>query len=159
MNKNALIRGALIGALLAAPAAHADQLAPGLGGGNQRTRGDAIVRAYHKDAAPLWGFDGRVEFTLASWNGGDRNDVLGVARSLRRTLGEKGYVSASLGLGYVSRSSDHLGGHGQFTLRVALGRRLGRYDLSLAQQHYSNGGTARPNTGENFLVLALRREF
>lgn len=109
-NKNALIRGALIGALLAAPAAHADQLAPGLGGGNQRTRGDAIVRAYHKDAAPLWGFDGRVEFTLASWNGGDRND--------------------------------------------ALGRRFGRYDLSLAQQHYLNGGTTRPNTGVNFLVLA-----
>ncbi len=137
---------------------HADQLALGLGSGVHRTHGDFGAILYHKDVSPLFNLDSRVEFSLASWNGDHRNDALGVARSLRWSWDGKHYLSGSLGLAYVSKTNGHLGGHGQFTLRFALGRRLGQYDLSLATHHYSNGGASTPNQGENFLVLGLGRE-
>jgi len=143
---------------VAAPAA-ADQLAVGIGGGVHRSRGDFGALLYQIDASPLFSLDSRVEFSFASWNGKQDNDAFGLARSLRWSWDGKSYLSASLGLAYVSRTTEHLGGHGQFTLRTALGRRFDKYDLSLATYHYSNGGTRHPNQGENFLVLGLGREF
>lgn len=159
MNRKTLIQGIGIAAALAATPVHADQLAFGLGGGVHRTHGDFGTLFYHKDVSPLFNLDSRVEFSLASWNGDHSNDALGVARSLRWSWDGKTYLSGSLGLAYVSKTNGHLGGHGQFTLRFALGHRFDKYDLSLATHHYSNGGTSSPNQGENFLVLGLGREF
>lgn len=159
MNRKTLIPGMGIAALVAVLPVYADQLALGLGGGVHRTHGDLGVILYHKDVSPLFNLDSRIELSLASWNGEHRNDALGVARALRWSWDGNNYLSGSLGLAYVSKTNDHLGGHGQFTLRFALGHRFDKYDLSLSTQHYSNGGTHSPNQGENFLVLGLGREF
>lgn len=151
-------------ALTAMPAARAEALAIETGWGDFKSRGtESVFLRYLKDAPPLFGYDSFHDFSLASWNGPNHNDSIGIARGLRHAWRGGKYLSASGGLGYVAQKTDYLGTHMQFVLRLAFGNRFGNYDLSIAQVHYSNGkkifGWDGPNRGQDFLTLQLGREF
>jgi len=72
---------------------------------------------------------------------------------------EASYFSVAAGLAYVTDRTKNLGTHPQFQWRYALGWRVGRVDLALAQIHYSNGKSIfrwdHPNVGDNFLTLQI----
>jgi len=152
------------GMLLCAPLADADTLAIGAGYGNIKSQdATAAFLRCQKDAPRLWGRDSFYELALASWDGSNRNNAIGVARGLRWPWSQKNFFSAELGIAYVTRTTDHLGTQGQFFFHGALGHRFGKYTLSIGETHYSNGQKVMhwhgPNVGEDFLTLHLGREF
>ena len=154
------------GLLLCPPLAAADMLAVALGRGNIYSAGsNAVFLSYQKDAPVLFNQKSFYDFSLASWSGDTFNTALTVARTLRWKLSPEAYVAGTLGIGMVDHTTDHLGTLGQFVVRLAIGRKFGKYDLSVGETHYSNGKTALglnwdgPNTGEDFLTLMLAREF
>ena len=83
---------------------------------------------------------------------------------MRWNISPETYFAGTLGIGVVDRTTEHLGTQGQFTIRLAVGRKFGKYDLSIGENHYSNGKTALrlnwhgPNDGEDFLTVMLARE-
>jgi len=146
--------------------AGADMLAVTLGRGNIYSQGSlAVFLSYQKDAPKLFNQEGFYDFTFGYWSGSTYNSAVTVARVVRWKLSRETYFAGTLGIGVVDHTTDHLGTIGQFVVRLAFGRRLGKYDLSIGETHYSNGKTALglnwdgPNTGEDFLTLMLAREF
>ncbi len=157
----------LIAGMLPCPRlADADMLAVTAGRGNIYSQGsNAVFFSYQKNAPDLFNRKSLYDLTLGYWSGSTRNSALTVARVVRWKLSPENYFAGTLGVGVVDRTTDHLGTAGQFMVRLAFGRRFGKYDLSLGETHYSNGKTALrlnwhgPNTGEDFLTLMLAREF
>ncbi len=163
-----LLRIAALLAMLAGTRfASADMLAVTAGRGNIYSQGsNAVFLSYQKDAPKLFNRDSLYDFTFGYWSGSTHNSALTVARVVRWPLAKPGYYFAgTLGVGVVERTTDHLGTQGQFTIRLAFGRKFGKYDLSIGESHYSNGKTVLwldwhgPNTGEDFLTLMLARKF
>ena len=158
---------ALLAMLLSSQLASADMLAVTAGPGNIYSQGsNAVFLSYQKDAPRLFNRESLYDFTFGYWSGSTRNSALTVARVVRWRLAPPSYYFAgTLGIGVVDRTTDHLGTQGQFTIRLAFGRKFGKYDLSIGESHYSNGKTALwldwhgPNTGEDFLTVMLAREF
>jgi len=144
----------------------ADMLAVTLGRGNIYSQGSAAVfLSYQKEAPKLFNRESLYDLTFGYWSGSNHNSALTLARVVRWKLSPETYFAGTLGIGVVDRVTDHLGTQGQFTIRLAVGRKFGKYDLSVGESHYSNGKTALklgwhgPNTGEDFLTVMLAREF
>ena len=144
----------------------ADMLAVTLGSGNIYSQGsEAVFLSYQKAAPMLLNRESLYDVTFGYWSGSTRNSALTLARVVRWRLSNEEYFAGTLGIGVVERTTDHLGTTGQFVVRLAFGRRFGKYDLSIGESHYSNGKTALqldwrgPNTGEDFLTVMLAREF
>ena len=154
------------GLLLCPSLTAADMLAVAMGRGNIFSQGsDAVFLSYQKEAPRLFNRESLYDVTLGYWSGSTHNSALTLARVMRWKLSNESYFAGTLGIGVVDRTTDHLGTTGQFVVRLACGRRFGKYDLSLGETHYSNGKTALqlnwhgPNTGEDFLTVMLAREF
>ncbi|WP_172425859.1 acyloxyacyl hydrolase [Sulfuricaulis limicola] len=154
------------GMLLYACSTGADMLAVAVGYGNISSSGsNAVFVSYQKDAPALFNRKSLYELSIAYWSGPNYNTALSFGRTLRWKLSPENYCAATLGIGMVDRTTDHLGTTGQFMVRLAFGRKFGEYDLSIGETHYSNGKTALgldwdgPNVGEDFLTLMLAREF
>lgn len=150
----------MLAAVFAAPAARADLFAFESGRGNHNSRGsDARFLRYQHDMLSLWKFVGFIEFTGGSWDGDNKNSSVGAGGGLRYAFTKRSYFSTAVGIAYVTDRTDNLGTHPQFQWRFALGRRIGRVDLALAQIHYSNGKSIfrweGPNVGDNFLTLQI----
>jgi hypothetical protein len=146
--------------------ASADMLAVSAGRGNMVSPGsNALFLTYLKDAPKLFNRESFYDFTFGYWTGSTYNSALTVARQLRWKLSPETYIAGTLGIGIVDHVTDNLGTQGQFTIRLAYGRKFGKYDLSIGENHYSNGQKALlldwhgPNHGEDFLTLMLAREF
>lgn len=152
-----------MGTCLAVPAlVRAELLSLELGDGNFRSHGDALFLSWRRPASLLFGWESYTEYAVGVWSGPDRNETVTLLRGLRVDLG-RDVFAASLGVGYVAERTKNLDTHLQFVARVALGRPLGNYEISLAQRHYSNGqklfGWSGRNRGENFLSVELARRF
>jgi hypothetical protein len=161
-----MLTSVITGVLLFPRLAGADSLGVAAGLGNINSQGaTALFLSYQKDAPNLFHRQSLYDLTIASWSGSRHNRALTLARELRWNLSQESYIAGSLGLGLVSRTTDHLGTHGQFITRLALGRQFGDYELAIGETHYSNGKTALqlgwhgPNHGEDFLTLMLTREW
>ena len=158
---------ALLAVLLGAPRAGADMLAITAGSGNLKSHdSNAVFLSYQKNAPRLFNRESLYDITFGYWSGPAHNSALTVARVVRWPLAWQDYYFAgTLGIGVVERTTDNLGTQGQFTVRLAFGRKFGKYDLSIGESHYSNGkyalklGWHGPNTGEDFLTVMLAREF
>jgi len=164
----ALMRiAALLVMLPGARFANADMLAVTVGGGNLKSHDTkAVFLSYQKNAPRLFNRESLYDITFGYWSGANHNSALTVARVVRWQLSPPSYYFAgTLGIGVVERTTDNLGTQGQFTVRLAFGRKFGKYDLSIGETHYSNGkyalklGWHGPNTGEDFLTVMLAREF
>jgi hypothetical protein len=158
-----LLPGLLLALACAVAPARADLVAFETGRGNHNSRGsDAWFLRYQRDMLPLWESTGFIEFAGGAWDGDTiKNRVLGAGGGLRHMITKSSYASLSAGLAWVTDRTDNLGTHPQFQWRFALGWRVGRADLALAQIHYSNGRSVfhwkrdRPNVGDNFLTLQI----
>ncbi len=146
--------------------AGADMLAVTLGRGNIYSQGSsAVFLSCQKNAPRLFNRESLYDLTFGYWSGSTHNSALTLARVVRWKFSNENYFAGTLGIGMVDRTTDHLGTQGQFMLRLAFGRKFGKYDLSIGESHYSNGKTVLrldwhgPNTGEDFLTLMLAREF
>lgn len=155
----------LLAMLLVTPLASADMLAVTAGRGNLKLhRSNAVFLSYQKDAPRLFNHESLYDLTFGYWTGSTHNSALTFARVVRWKLSPQSYIAGTLGIGAVDRTTEHLGTTGQFTLRLAVGRKFGKYDLSIGESHYSNGKTALqlgwhgPNTGEDFLTVMLARQ-
>jgi len=131
-------------------------------GFHHSARSQALLLSYHRDSPPLLGLDSYYAASLGSWNGEDRNSAFVLAKGIRMRLNGKSYASLEPGAAYLGRTTDNLGTRLQFALRIALGMRAGKYDLSLGYRHFSNGKgvfswTDTPNYGENFVTLQIGR--
>lgn len=155
------------GMLLYLCPAGADMLAVSAGGGNLTThQSSAIFFSYQKDAPNLFKLESLYELTFGYWSGPTANSVLYLSRIVRwYPTPPSYYISGMLGIGLIHHSTDHLGTTGQFAIRLAFGRKFGKYDLSIGETHFSNGKYALnlpwdgDNKGENFLTVMLAREF
>ena len=157
---------AIAGLLLLPPLTSADTLGVAAGQGNFTSRGtSALSLCYRKDAPPLFHRQSHYDLTLAYWGGSRHSTALTFARELRWKLSQENYITGSLGLGLVNRTTDYLGTQGQFITRLAFARQFGQYELAIGETHYSNGKTALhldwhgPNRGEDFLTLMLAHEW
>jgi hypothetical protein len=157
----------MLALLLCTQPARAGLLAVTAGSGNLKSHNsNALFLSYQKDAPKLFNQESLYDLTFGYWSGPTHNSALTVARVVRWPLATPGYYFAgTLGIGVVKRTTDYLGTQGQFTVRLAFGRKFGKYELSIGETHYSNGKYALklnwhgPNTGEDFLTLMLAREF
>lgn len=152
--------GLMLVLAFAAVPARADLIAFESGRGNHNSRGsDAWFLRYQHDMLPLWETTGFIEFTGGSWDGDIKNRVVAAGGGLRYALTKRSYASLAAGLAYVTTRTNNLGTHPQFQWRFALGWRVGRVDLALAQVHYSNGKSIfrweGANVGDNFLTLQI----
>jgi hypothetical protein len=141
------------------PAAADGLFIEGGGGIIQSLSTSVVLLRYQKDGMPLFGHDGFYEGICAYWNGTNHAADVAIARGLRWKLKGDGYLSSALGVGYMNRETENLATHFEFYIRFALGRRTGRYDLSLGYIHISNGklflGWHGPDNGENFITLSI----
>jgi hypothetical protein len=148
-----------------APGTQADSLSVEAGTGfNYSKDADAVFLRYQKETSLLFGQQSFYEASYGHWSGQNRNSAMGLARGIRLPWSEeRNYVSGEAGLSYVDRTTDNLGTHYQLLFRVALGHRIGAFDLSLGYVHYSNGkfffGWHGPNYGENFVTVQAGVEF
>lgn len=156
----------LLAMLPGAQVACADMLAVSAGRGNIKSQGSyAFFLSYLKNAPRLFNRESTYDLTFGYWSGSTYNTALTLARTVRWKLSPEYYFAGTLGIGVVDHTSDHLGTQGQFTIRLAVGRKFGKYDLSIGERHFSNGKTALklnwhgPNDGEDFLTVMLAREF
>lgn len=129
---------------------------------------------------PLWqGNDSHIggywDLTLAHWREQryqDRADAgqdvisVGITPVLRFQQSSRVgfYAEAGIGLHLLSEPYDNnghvLSGNLQFGDHIGIGYVFNnQIDLSLKIQHFSNGGTQKPNDGTNFVVIKLGRSF
>ncbi len=160
----ALIFSIVLFLLVLSPDVFADALFLETGQGfHHSVNTQALFVRYQKEAPLLFGQKGFYEGSVGAWNGPNRVETVGIARGLRFAFGETDYFSAQAGLHYITRTTDNLGTLFEVALRLAYGRTMGEYDLSLGYIHFSNGkfffGWDGPNNGENFLTIQLGRKF
>jgi len=126
-------------------------------------RTQALFLRYQWEAALLFGQEGFWEVDFGAWNGLNGVETVGFARGLRFRWRENNYFSAQAGLHYITRRTENLGTPLQFGARLAFGRTMGVYDLSIGYVHFSNGkyffGWEGPNNGENFATIQVGRKF
>ncbi len=124
--------------------------------------GVVLVR-YVKDASPLWGYESFYEGIYARWSGGNHAEDFSIARGVRWRVSENAYYSAAIGGGHISRVTGNLGTLFDFYFRIAYGRRISCYDISLGVIHISNGKPIfqwpGPDNGENFITIAVGELF
>lgn len=150
--------------VLATTAAEADEVGVDVGPGFEYSDGDeGVFVHYRRAAAPLFGCTSYYEFTVGGWNGSERDLVAGAARGLSFDLHDLDRLTASLGAGYLDRTTENLGTHAQFLLRLGYERDIGQYILGVGVIHVSNGKKVfhweGANKGENYAVLRLARRF
>jgi hypothetical protein len=121
---------------------------------------EAAFLRYQKDSAPLFGFDSYYDLALATWNGDNHNSAIIITKGLRWGLSERTHFDFEAGGAYLKRTTNNLGTRLQFAFRFALGLKVGKFDIALGYNHFSNGKgifqwTSTSNLGENFLTLHL----
>lgn len=150
--------------LLAVSGASADEVGVELGPGFEYSGGDeALFLTYRRATAPLFECNSFVEFLGGSWNGSERDRMVGVARGLSFDLPDRGRFTTSLGAGYLDRTTENLGTHAQFLLQLGYERDVGTYVAGVGARHVSNGKKVfhwdGANKGENYLVVRIARRF
>jgi hypothetical protein len=146
--------------LLSASFAPADNLFIEAGAGHCKSLNSQVFALrYDKDTSRIFGKASYYEFFFSHWNSENRNDSLGVARSISFEIGEDQYFSPTFGIAGVARETRDMGTHFQFYFRIPYDFTIHGRQFSLALIHLSNGkfvfGWDGPNSGENFVTLSI----
>lgn len=150
--------------LFACAVVRAEMVATEIGAGIRQSNDSNLLRVrYAEDWAPVDRLMSFVDLSASTWGGDNANNAIAGGLGLRYDLPRENYISASMGLAYVSDETENLGTHGQLQFRFALGHRFERYDFSIGYTHYSNGKGVfnwdGPNRGEDFITLQLGYHF
>ena len=138
----------------------ADSLSHETGIGLYFSRGTTVnLLCFRHEANPLFGLSSYYEASYPAWNGPNHADAIAVARGIRweRTTDE--YLSVTLGLGHISRTTSNLGQPFEFYWRFAYEKSVGKALFSIGWIHYSDGKFlfkwSGPNNGENFATISI----
>jgi len=114
---------------------------------------------YRHEANPLFGFGSYYEAAFASWNGPNSAYAIAVARGIRLERTADEYLSLTLGLSHISRTTSNLGQPFEFYGRLAYEKHIGKALFSVGWIHYSDGKFlfkwSGPNNGENFATISI----
>ncbi len=114
---------------------------------------------YRHDAGPLFGLDGFYEASYASWNGPYHDEAFALARGIEWLKTDDHYMSFTLGLSRITRTTGNLGEPFQFYIRFGYEKTVGRALFSLGWIHYSDGklifGWPGNNNSENFATFSV----
>lgn len=139
----------------------ADDLFVDIGAGVFKSEhsGSLFLR-YQKETSQLLRRPSYWEGVAGYWTNSNSASALGIARGIAWNRANRDhFFSTTFGVLAVSRTTQHLGTHFQFYFREAFHMKLGGADVSLGLTHISNGklvfGWTGPNTGENFVTLAV----
>jgi hypothetical protein len=153
---------ALLFSILCLPSlVRADELLLESGLGFYKSNNSEIVfLRYQMDSAPLFGFDSYYDFAFGTWNGQNHNDAMIITKGIRQGLSEQLYFDFEAGGAYLDRTTNNLGTRLQFAFRFALGLKMGKFDIALGYNHFSNGKgifqwTSTSNLSENFITLNI----
>lgn len=118
----------------------------------------AAFLRYQKYVSPFFGLGSYYSPALATWSGPTRNNAVILTKGFRWYMTESWHSDFEGGGAYVDRTTQNLGTHLQFSFRVAMGMKLGAFDLGLGYNHFSNGKgvfqwTKSANLSENFVSL------
>ena len=140
--------------------ASADSLSYEAGIGFYFSKGtNTYLLRYQHETMPLFALSSYYEVSYASWNGADHAEAAGLARGIRwgRTADE--YLSFTLGLSRISRTTSNLGQPFELYGRLAYEKKAGKALFSIGWIHYSDAkflfGWSGPNNSENFTTLSL----
>jgi len=119
---------------------------------------EAAFLRYQKYVSPFFGFGSFYDLAIATWSGPTRNNAIILTKGFRWYMTESLHADFEGGGAYVARTTQNLGTHLQFAFRVAMGLKLGAFDLGLGYNHFSNGKgvfqwTKTANLSENFVSL------
>ncbi len=117
-----------------------------------------LLRFRH-EVEPLFGLSSYYEVSYASWNGPNHADAIAVARGIRLERTADEYLSLTLGLSHISRTTANLGQPFEFYIRVAYEKSVSKALFSIGWIHYSDAkflfGWSGPNNGENFATISM----
>jgi hypothetical protein len=85
------------------------------------------------------------------------NNGAGLTQEL--IFGNKIYTTLGGGFAYRWRKSSRVNSYFTFVLVSTVGRRFGSWNVEVLFKHFSNGGLERPNTGDNFAGIVIRKNF
>jgi hypothetical protein len=119
---------------------------------------EAVFLRYQKYVSPFFGLGSYYSPALATWSGQTRNSAIILTKGFRWYMTESLHADFEGGGAYLDRTTQNLGTHFQFAFRVAMGVKLGTFDLGLGYNHFSNGKgvfqwTKTANLSENFVSL------
>ncbi len=146
--------------LFPALSASADSLSYEAGIGFYASEGTtAYLLRYRHETRPLFRLSSYYEASYASWNGPDHSEAIALARGIRWERTADDYLSLTVGLSHISRTTNNLGQPFEFYGRLAYEKKIGRALLSIGWIHYSDAkfifGWSGPNKSENFGTLSL----
>jgi hypothetical protein len=114
---------------------------------------------YQHETVPLFGLSSYYESSYASWNGPDHAEAVGLARGIRWARNADEYLSFTIGLSRISRTTSNLGQPFEFYGRLAYEKNIGKALFAIGWIHYSDSkflfGWSGPNNAENFATLSL----
>jgi hypothetical protein len=118
----------------------------------------ANLLRYRHELDPLFGLSSFLEASYATWNGPDQADAIALARGIRWGRTSDQYLSFTMGLSHISRTTGNLGQPFEFYIRLAGEKSVGKALFSIGWIHYSDGkfifGWSGPNNSENFATIS-----
>jgi hypothetical protein len=119
----------------------------------------ANLLRYRHEVDPLFGLSSYVEASYASWNGPNHAEAIALARGLRWATTVDEYLSFTMGLSHISRTTENLGQPFEFYFRLAYEKSAGKALFSIGWIHYSDGKFlfrwSGPNNSENFATISI----
>lgn len=150
---------AVITILLPALSASADSLSYEAGIGFSYSSSTTVnLLRYRHELDPLFGLSSYLEASFSSWNGPNHAYAIAIARGIRWGRAAE-YLSFTIGLSHISRTTENLGQPFEFYERLAFEKSVGKALFSIGWIHYSDGqfvfGQPGPNNGENFAAISI----
>jgi len=95
---------------------------------------------------------------IGGWENKYGSDFIALGEGV--TIGNKFLIKMDISLCYITNTTKHLSTHFEFKDRIRFGYKLNKiYSFFIGWIHFSNGGIKEPNTGENFIIMCLMRNF
>jgi len=97
-------------------------------------------------------------YAFGGWEGELGSGFVAAGKGIE--YGDKLFVKLDISICYITHTTKHLSTHYQFKDRVRVGYRFDdNYSFTVGFVHFSNGGIKKPNTGENFFIIGLIKNF
>jgi len=113
---------------------------------------------YYEINTPIKNLPTYTTFAVGGWEGDYGSGFAAVGEGLK--FGDKLFAKLDISLCFITHTTKHLSTHYQFKDRVRVGYKFdNNYSFTIGFVHFSNGGIKKPNTGENFFILGLIKNF
>ena len=120
--------------------------------------GDKFLDVYYEKNTPIKSLPTYTTFAVGGWNGEYDSAFASVGEGIK--FGDKLFVKLDISLCFITHITKHLSTHEQFKDRIRFGYKFdNNYSFTVGFIHFSNGGIKKPNTGENFFIIGIVKNF